>query len=178
MAANLWGSTGERQAVKYVDHFRQEARTILLTRERLREQLTYDRETGEFRWAVRKQKVKLGSVAGKVKKSGYVEIRIDLVSYQAHRLAWLYVTGQWPQGDIDHINRSPGDNRFVNLREASRSQNLCNVGALSTSATGVRGVDLQGQRQVPSEDQGERQKDRARPVCDPGRGKGCLRHSS
>ncbi|MNJ58895.1 MULTISPECIES: HNH endonuclease [Pseudomonas] len=133
---------GERQAVKYVDHFRQEARTILLTRERLREQLTYDPETGEFRWAVRKQKVKLGSVAGKVKKSGYVEIRIDLVSYQAHRLAWLYVTGQWPQGDIDHINRSPGDNRFVNLREASRSQNLCNVGALSTSATGVRGVDL------------------------------------
>ncbi|WP_177333758.1 HNH endonuclease signature motif containing protein [Pseudomonas sp. NBRC 111127] len=114
----------------------------MLTHERLREQLSYDPETGEFRWAVRKQKVKLGSIAGKVKKAGYVEIRIDLVSYQAHRLAWLYMTGKWPQGDIDHINRNPGDNRFENLREASRSQNLCNVGALATSSTGVRGVDL------------------------------------
>ncbi|MBF8728892.1 HNH endonuclease [Pseudomonas guariconensis] len=114
----------------------------MLTYERLREQLTYDPDTGEFRWAVRKQKVKLGSVAGKVKKSGYIEIRLDLVSYQAHRLAWLYMTGKWPQGDIDHINRTPGDNRFENLRVASRSQNLCNVGALATSTTGVRGVDL------------------------------------
>lgn len=114
----------------------------MLTHERLREQLSYDPETGEFRWAARKQKVKIGSIAGKVKKSGYVEIRIDLVSYQAHRLAWFYMRGSWPQGDIDHINRNPGDNRLVNLRDATRSQNLCNVGALSTSATGVRGVDL------------------------------------
>lgn len=133
---------GERQAVKCDDRSCQEARPTLLTYERLREQLTYNPETGEFRWAVRKQKVKLGSVAGKVKKSGYIEIRLDLLSYQAHRLAWLYMTGKWPLGDIDHINRNPGDNRFENLREASRSQNLCNVGALATSATGVRGVDL------------------------------------
>ncbi|WP_448120689.1 HNH endonuclease [Pseudomonas veronii] len=86
--------------------------------------------------------MKIGSTAGKVRPNGYVEIRVDLVSYQAHRLAWLYMTGEWPVGDIDHINRNPSDNSFKNLRQATRSQNLCNVPALSTSSTGCRGVDF------------------------------------
>lgn len=114
----------------------------MLTQEELKKQLSYDPETGVFTWAIRKPKVKFGSTAGKVRPKGYVEIRVNLVSYFAHRLAWLYMTGSWPEADIDHINRDPSDNRFSNLRPASRSQNLCNVGALSTSKTGIRGVDL------------------------------------
>ncbi|MDU9398106.1 HNH endonuclease [Pseudomonas sp. zfem003] len=114
----------------------------MLTQKELKKQLSYDPETGVFTWAIRKQKVKLGSTAGKVKPNGYVEIRVNLVSYFAHRLAWLYMTGEWPEHDIDHINRNPNDNRFCNLRMATRSQNLCNVGPRSNSTTGVRGVDF------------------------------------
>lgn len=114
----------------------------MLTAEILRQQLLYDPETGIFTWRIRKQKVRPGLVAGKTKPNGYIEIRVNRISYQAHRLAWLYMSGSWPDGDIDHINRKPSDNRFCNLRQATRAQNLCNVGALSTSSTGVRGVDF------------------------------------
>lgn len=114
----------------------------MITHERLKSQLRYDPDLGVFTWVAKKQKVKIGAIAGKVRPNGYVEIRVDLVSYQAHRLAWLYMTGEWPGDDIDHINRNPSDNSFKNLRPATRSQNLCNVPALSTSSTGARGVDF------------------------------------
>lgn len=114
----------------------------MLTQKDLKAQLSYNPETGFFTWVIRKPKVKYGSIAGRKKPSGYVEIRLNLVSYQAHRLAWLYMTGAWPEGDIDHINSIRDDNRLCNLRQANRAQNLCNVGALASSSTGIRGVDL------------------------------------
>ncbi|MEH6483093.1 MULTISPECIES: HNH endonuclease [Pseudomonas] len=113
-----------------------------ITQEELKRQLCYDPSTGLFTWAIRKPKVKFGAIAGKIKANGYVEIRVNLISYFSHRLAWLYVYGEMPTADIDHINRDPGDNRIDNLRLATRAQNLCNVGALTTSMTGERGVDF------------------------------------
>lgn len=114
----------------------------MLTQEELKRQLSYDPGTGRFTWMIRKQKVAIGSQAGKTRPNGYREIRINLISYFEHRLAWLYMTGEWPAADIDHINRNPSDNRIENLREASRSENLRNVGPLASSSTRVRGVDF------------------------------------
>lgn len=65
---------------------------------------------------------------------------IDSVRYKAHRLAWLYVYGYFPENDIDHINRMKDDNSIANLREVSRQCNIRNVGLRSTNKTGVTGV--------------------------------------
>lgn len=82
-----------------------------LTQERLRELFVYNHDTGEF--VSRKR----GTVCGSLTRKGAVKMTIDGKFYQAHRLAWLYMTGAWPKDQIDHINRKPADNRFCNLRD-------------------------------------------------------------
>src|SRR5262245_1233634 len=115
----------------------------MLTFERLREVLEYNPETGLWVWIARTgRKSKPGKIAGSVHEHGYIVIRIDRAIYKGHRLAWLYMTGAWPSVTIDHINGEPGDNRWVNLREASYSQNNSNRGPRADSKTGVKGVSI------------------------------------
>ena len=93
------------------------------TTERLRELLAYDAETGTFRWRVRRSSnANAGSIAGTV-SHGYIAITIDGVTFHAHRLAWLYVHGEYPSQPIDHVNGRRDDNRIANLRLASSSIN-------------------------------------------------------
>ena len=111
-----------------------------LSHDRLQEVLHYNPETGEFRWKVsRGGKVKSGDVAGRVTAKGHQQIEIDYTQYQAHRLAWLYQTGAWPTKMIDHINRVKSDNRFINLREVTSSQNAQNS-LSSRGSSRYRGV--------------------------------------
>lgn len=56
------------------------------------------------------------------------QVMIEGRNYYVHRLAWLWVTGKWPVGQVDHINRNPRDNRICNLREASDAENKQNCG--------------------------------------------------
>ena len=99
-----------------------------LTAERLRELLDYDQETGVFTRKVKLcNRVKVGDVAGYLNRKGYIHIRVDGRSHKAHRLAWLYVHGVWPQSGIDHINGIKDDNRIINLREATHSDNQQNL---------------------------------------------------
>src|SRR5258708_7110488 len=100
----------------------------MITQERLRELLTYDPETGIFRWKKeRNHYVKAGKIAGfKHIVHGYMHIKIDYVLYRSHALAWLYVTGEfpvYPHIQIDHRNSKRDDNRFENLRKATHAQN-------------------------------------------------------
>lgn len=111
----------------------------MLTAGRLKELLSYDPETGEFRWLVSSGRVFKGSVAGCLSK-GYIQIRVDNQAYRAHRLAWLYVHGVWPTKEIDHIDSARPNNRIANLREATRTENLRNIGLQSHSTTGYKGV--------------------------------------
>lgn len=114
--------------------------TPALTQERLRELLSYDPETGQFTWVARRQRVRVGQVAGTKNKYGYLQIGIDGRKYALHRLAWLWVTGEWPPKEIDHINRDSTDNRFANLRLATSSQNNCNQSMRGDNTSGVKGV--------------------------------------
>jgi hypothetical protein len=79
-----------------------------------------------------------GRVAGGINHEGYVRMRVDGRKYLAHRLAWLYMTGNWPVGEIDHIDRNRSNNKFSNLREASDAQNRANSKA--SNSLGVKGV--------------------------------------
>jgi hypothetical protein len=110
-----------------------------LTRERLLEVLEYNPDTGIFIWKISpSKKIRAGTIAGSVTVLGYVDIGIDYYSYFAHRLAFLYMEGRWPDPDPDHKNRIRHDNRWENLREASSSQNKMN--RPYNNKTGYKGV--------------------------------------
>ncbi len=97
-----------------------------LTAQRLREVFNYDSETGVFTHLAGNHKSKPGSVAGTTNNAGYLVIYIDAHLYLAHRLAWLFAYGEWPEHLIDHINMDRLDNRLANLRNASKSLNAQN----------------------------------------------------
>ena len=113
-----------------------------LTQERLQELLSYDPGTGIFtNLKSRGNRIKIGSVAGSKNPNGYVHIQIDYKKYQAHRLIWLYVYGEFPEKSLDHINEVKDDNRLVNLRLATHQENHQNQSSPQTNNTsGYLGV--------------------------------------
>ena len=99
--------------------------------------LTYDKDTGVFLWV---GGVRNGRVAGSLDEYGYIRISIKRKKYRAHRLAWLYCYGRFPEFEIDHINRIKTDNRICNLRDVSSSKNSENTKIRSDNKSGVKGV--------------------------------------
>ena len=96
-----------------------------LTQQLLKEKLKYSRDTGVFTWRLSPSRaVKQGATAGSKHPSGHLFISIGRKLYSAHRLAWLYVYGTWPQQSLDHIDGDAANNRIKNLRELSHAQNL------------------------------------------------------
>jgi hypothetical protein len=125
------------------------ATSDLISHEELLTLLAYDPETGDFWWRVKplKGRVQAGDIAGSEFKGGYWGVRIKQAKYPAHRLAWFYVHGRWPEHDIDHINGDRMDNRIANLRDVPRSVNLQNQRrAKAHNALGVLGVRKRGNR--------------------------------
>lgn len=115
----------------------------MLTQARLRELLTYDPETGLFHWRVDRARAQAGDVAGSTNGgSPYLVVGIDYKSYTLHRLAWLYMTGEWPEEGIDHKNGNPADNSWANLRKANCSQNAYNQRRGVRNRSGVKGVSF------------------------------------
>jgi HNH endonuclease len=113
----------------------------MLTAERLRELLHYDPATGVFTWRVtNSNRAPAGHVAGSPNKRGYIAIGIAGKTYYAHRLAWLYMTGSWPEDDVDHRDLDKSNNRWSNLRPATRSQQIANTKARKTNRCGLKGV--------------------------------------
>lgn len=99
----------------------------IATIERLHELLTYDPETGLFRWRVSVgQRARPGSLAGTKNRKSYCGIKIDRRIYPAHRIAWAFCFGVWPTGEIDHINGDRNDNRIANLRDVPKAVNVQN----------------------------------------------------
>lgn len=107
---------------------------------RVREFLSYDPITGEFRWLQNRYRVKAGDLAGTLGSHGYLQIKCDGALYLAHRLAWYLMTGRMPENQIDHDNGVKTDNRWLNLRKATNSQNGANTGIRKNNASGFKGV--------------------------------------
>src|SRR4030095_16904952 len=114
----------------------------MLTQERLKELLHYDPETGVFTNRVARGRLIVGVEAGCVTTGGYIKLSVCNKRYYGHRLAWLYVFGQWPNDELDHINLVTSDNRIANLREATKAQNNSNCSVRSHSKSGKKGVDF------------------------------------
>lgn len=102
--------------------------------ERIRSLLRYVKSTGLLYWK------RNGALAGSKYTTGYIVVMIDYRAYPAHRLAWAIIKGEWPKNQIDHRNNVRDDNRWSNLRTATRSQNQHNK--LGSGATGIKGVSF------------------------------------
>lgn len=110
---------------------------------RLRSLVDYDPDTGAFTRRSSGRRLRMGSLDS----HGYVVVGVGYHLYRAHRLAWLYHHGKWPDGDIDHVNGIRTDNRIANLRDVCRSRNLLNRHApRPENRLGVIGVRLRGSR--------------------------------
>lgn len=116
---------------------------MTITQEELKKILNYDPDTGEFVWRINICNVRTGDVAGNVAKSGtkiYRFIMINYKNYRAHRLAWLYVHGEFPENHIDHIDGNGCNNKLQNIRQVTRFQNQKNMRRSSSNKSGVTGV--------------------------------------
>lgn len=114
----------------------------MLTQEQLKERLEYNPETGLWKWLiVGGSKCKSGWFAGTKGIRGYYYIQISRKSYLAHRLAFLYMTGNFPPLDVDHIDGNPTNNIWINLRSVTKNINLQNqLRPQSNNKSGYLGV--------------------------------------
>jgi hypothetical protein len=119
-------SGGAAMATSNYDEALRRLQNTGLTAEILRNLLAYDSATGVFSWRVRAGPCSAGSIAGSQTEQGYWVIGIGRKVYKAHRLAYLYMTGEWPSKQIDHRNIDHADNRWNNLRHADASKNKAN----------------------------------------------------
>lgn len=111
----------------------------MLTQAKLKSIMRYDPATGHLYWLeARNGGARKGDRAGCYMR-GYIMVKIDGRSYGAHRLAFLYMTGSLPEM-VDHKNGVRGDNRWINLRAATRKQNCANSKLQKRNKLGLKGV--------------------------------------
>ena len=110
--------------------------------EYLRSLFRYDPETGHLYWREDRAQMKAGDIAGHLgeKDGRYVRVSVDRKIYRGHLLIWKMVTGRDPVAQIDHKNTVKNDNRWMNLREATKSQNQANIGLIAANKSGFKGV--------------------------------------
>lgn len=127
------------------ENLNREANNENLTLEYLKACVTYDAETGIFRARLPMAKRQEGDVLGSLGSHGYLTVSVGKTAYLAHRLAWFYQAGKWPDL-IDHIDRDRHNNRFANLRECTYLENAWNVTPIKGTASGVTGVTWYAKR--------------------------------
>lgn len=117
--------------------------TEQVSQSRLKGLLHYDPSSGVFTWKVwRGGSARAGTVAGKLDSKGYRQITVDMKAILAHRLAWFYMVGVWPEHEVDHINGVRTDNSWLNLRDATKNENQQNLAKCraSNKSTGLLGA--------------------------------------
>ena len=110
-----------------------------LTQSRLKELVSYNKETGIFNRILPVANILPGPIHAKPNKIGYTRMHVDGRLYYMHRLAWLYVYGVWPT-EVDHIDGNKANNKLSNLRDGSHAQNMQNMSKKSKAVSGLKGA--------------------------------------
>jgi hypothetical protein len=120
----------------------------MISQSYLKEILNYDENTGIFTWKVSRGRIcKKGNIAGTTDSWGHRQICIDGIKILAHRLAWIYVYGEKPKKQIDHIDGNKQNNSIKNLRDVDQFKNQQNrTKARVDSSTGFMGVSKDGSK--------------------------------
>ena len=113
----------------------------MVTQALLHQLFDYNPETGLFIRKIKtSNRAKMGVALGTLKEKEYLTISVNNKLHLAHRLAWLYMYGSFPDKNLDHINGDPSDNRICNLRLVNQSQNMQNIEKFKTNTSGYKGV--------------------------------------
>lgn len=118
----------------------------MITQERLREVLHYDPISGLWTCLINRRRSRQGTITGVLNYFGYIQVSVDGAIYLSHRLAWLYMTGEWPEYEIDHIDLNKANNAWKNLRTSTRSANSANKPKQSNNSSGYKGVSRCGNK--------------------------------
>lgn len=102
--------------------------------------LDYDAVTGSLKWKHTKGRKIAGAEAGWLDNLGYRLTRIDGVLYRNHHIVVLLETGVWPNGDVDHIDGNPSNNKITNLRVCAHAENQRNMKKHVDNTSGFKGV--------------------------------------
>lgn len=102
--------------------------------------ISYSPDTGEFTWVNPLRSFEKGKVAGTVALKGrYIMIKVSSIGFLGHILAWLYMTGEFPDGELDHEDGNGLNNKWLNIRPATRAKN-CQNRLSKTNRHGFQGV--------------------------------------
>lgn len=110
--------------------------------ETIKRLLSYDPATGILRWKVTKGAVRAGNWAGCPNFEGYTILKVNGYCTYGHRVAWVIHFGEWPDGQIDHVDGNKSNNAIENLRIASIAENAWNMPVSKQSKTGFKGVTV------------------------------------
>lgn len=113
----------------------------------LRFNLNYDPASGHFTWRISGSNRYAGDLAG-FRSGSYLQIKFKDKTWYSHVLAYIYMTGKFPAGQLDHKNRDGADNRWDNLRVVTASQNMVNRNKFSNNSSGTPGVSWRSQNRV------------------------------
>jgi hypothetical protein len=120
----------------------------MLNQSELQSLLHYNQDNGIFTWINPVRKTMVNAIAGTMSHEGYIVIKINKKIYRAHRLAWLYVYGEFPLSILDHVNGIKNDNRISNLRNSTFQQNIFNRKNESINTSGHKGVHWETAREA------------------------------
>jgi len=115
---------------------------LQLTQALVQSLFDYCPDTGVVTHRIDKHKAKAGTRAGSTHKSKARYLRVQGTKQLEHRIIWLYVYGELPEHEVDHINQDRSDNRLCNLRAVTHAQNMRNKPRYVNNTSGTAGVSV------------------------------------